>query len=343
MAKKNKSYWEKRQLENYLRQEKSMKEFHSDLVKKLKQAQRNIEKEINDFYIRYAIKNDINSLSVATKRLNKMELGELQEYINAVYEHMGEFNIDVENMSIKARTTRLQALQMRIDALLQEAYAINFENVGKELLKEIYKDSFYRTMYNIELNRGIHQAFSGVSIRTVETLIDYPFNGANFSTRLWKHKDHLKQQLDEALTEALIQGKNPQKLAKDFASKFGNKERDAYRLLQTEVSFITEQASQRAYKEDGIEEYKWLATLDLKTCPLCQPLDGKVFKLSDGMVGKNLPPRHPNCRCTTIPWNNDFLEDSDTRVARNDEKSRSYDVPASMKYEEWYKEYVSAE
>lgn len=339
MAKKNKSYWEKRQLDNYLRQEKSMKEFHSDFVKKLKYAQRKIEKEINDFYIRYAIKNDINSLSVATKRLNKMELGELQEYINAVYEHMGEFNIDVENMSIKARTTRLQALQMRIDALLQEAYAINFEKVGKEVLKEIYKDSFYRTMYNMELNRGIHQAFSGVSIRTVEQLIDYPFNGANFSTRLWKHKDHLKQQLDEALTEALIQGKNPQILAKDFANKFGNKERDAYRLIQTEASFVTEQASQKAYNEDGVEEYQWLATLDLKTCPLCRPLDGKIFKVGEGIVGKTLTPRHPLCRCTTVPYYDDI--DGDTRIARNNNNGKNYTVPASMKYEEWYKEYVA--
>lgn len=335
---KSEIYWEKRQTANYLQQEKTMKEYYDTLVKKLESVNRNIEKEINDFYIRYAIANDINSLSIARQLLNKAELGELEDFITAVRQHMGEYDLDVENMSIKARTTRLQALQMRIDALLQEVYSIDFEIAGKEMLKQAYSNSFLQTMYNLELNRGIHQTFSSVNVRDVEQLIDYPFNGANFSSRLWRHKDHLKQQLDDALTEALIQGKNPKVLAKEFANKFGQKEKDAYRLLQTETSYVVEQAAQKAYEEDGVEEYQWLATLDLKTCPLCQPLDGKVYKRIDGKVGANLPPKHPNCRCTTIPYFEDYQ--GHTRVARTDEKSRSYEVPASMTYEEWKKKYV---
>lgn len=328
-------------MENYLRQEKSMQEFYDDLVKKLQSTKRSIEKEINDFYVRYAIANDINSLAIAMQKLNKTELGELEEFIAAVRQHMGEYSLDVENMSIKARTTRLQALQMRIDALLQEAYAINFETVGKEILKQIYKDSFYRTMYNLEVNRGIHQAFSSVNIRAVEQLIEYPFNGANFSSRLWRHKDHLKQQLDEALTQALIQGKNPKVLAKEFASKFGQKEKDAYRLIQTEASYITEQAAQKAYGEDGVKEYQWLAALDLRTCPLCRPLDKERFIVGKGIVGKTLPPKHPRCRCTTVPYDPDDIDpEFDTRLARFNENEKNIEVPASMSYKEWYDKYV---
>lgn len=342
MAKKNKSYWEKRQIENYLRQEKSMQEFYDNLVKKLQFTKRSVEKEINDFYVRYAIANDINSLKIAMQKLNKAELGELEDFIATVRQYMGEYSLDVENMSIKARTTRLQALQLRIDALLQEAYAISFEIAGKEVLKQIYSDSFYRTMYNLEVNRGIHQAFSGVNIRAVEQLIEYPFNGANFSSRLWRHKDHLKQQLDDALTQALIQGKNPKVLSKEFASKFGQKEKDAYRLIQTEASYITEQAAQKAYEEDGVKEYQWLAALDLRTCPLCRPLDNERFEVGKGIVGKTLPPRHPRCRCTTIPYDRgDIDPEFDTRLARLSEKEKSFEVPASMSYKEWYDNYVA--
>lgn len=56
----------------------------------------------------------------------------------------------------------------------------------------------------------------------------------------------------------LIQGHNPQTLAKDFATKLETKGKEAYRLLHTEGSFIMEQASQAAYKEDGVEKYPGL-------------------------------------------------------------------------------------
>jgi len=332
-----KSYWEKRQELTYLAGEKKVSAYYRGLQKAFEQAKREIRGVINDFYMRYAKENKV-TYAEAQKLLSRMELGELQEFIDLVNESMGKYNLKLTNMSIKARITRYQALEKQIDAILQRLYALEYEYKGNELLKEVYTDAYYRTWYNIDQYHGFHQEFARINPRTIDELIRYPFNGADFSSRIWKQKDHMLQVLTEDITTMLVQGRNPQTLARDFARRFNTKEYEAYRLLHTEGSFIMEQASQEAYKEDGVERYEWLATLDIKTCKYCQALDGKTFEVGKGVVGVSMPPLHAFDRCTTIPSYDDEYE-QETRVAR-DSKGKSYTVPATLKYSEWLSKYA---
>lgn len=71
-----------------------------------------------------------------------------------------------------------------------------------------------------------------------------------------------------------------------------------------------------SYLADGVENYKYVATLDLETCEKCASLNGKIFKVREAEFGVNFPPMCNQCRCTTVP----YFEDSDyskgTRIAR---------------------------
>ena len=91
-------------------------------------------------------------------------------------------------------------------------------------------------------------------------------------------------------------------------------------------------ADMKAYEDLGIEEYKYLATLDYATCEMCQPLDGMVFKVSEAKEGVNYPVMHPRCRCTTT-MNMDYT----SRRARNPLTGRNYKVDGDMTYNEWVK------
>lgn len=334
----SKSYWEKRQKRTYLAGEKKVNEYYNELQKAFEQAKKEIQSVINDFYMRYAKENKV-SFAEAQKLLDKTEIGDLKAFIDKVFEHMGEYNLELSNMSIKARITRYQALEKQIDAILQQLYAIEYEMKGEELLKEVYSDSYYRTWFNIDRYYGFHQEFAQVNPRTIDELIRYPFNGADFSSRIWKQKDHMLQVLAEDITTMLVQGKNPQTLAEDFAKRFKTKEFEAYRLLHTESSFIIEQGSLAAYKEDGVEKYQILATLDMKTSDICREQDGKVYDVDKATVRVNYPPFHPFCRTTTVPYYED-VENEGTRVARDPKSGKSYEVPANITYEEWYDKYI---
>lgn len=334
-----KTYWKNRQELKYLAGEKKIKDYYKSLEQSFEQAKEEIQSTINDFYIKYSDENGV-SYADAQKLLNRAEMKDLIEFIKKVNQYMGEYNLELNNMSIKARITRYQALEKQIDAILQQLYAIDYKYKGEEVLKDVYSDTYYRTWFNIDQYHGFHQEFAQISPYTIEELIKYPFNGANFSSRIWKQKDHMLQQLTESITTMIIQGKNPNTLSREFAKKFDTKEYEAYRLLHTEGSFIIEQGTLAAYREDDVNKYQILATLDHKTSEICRNEDNKIYDVAKAVVGVNYPPYHMFCRTTTVPYYEDSDYSRDTREARDPVTGKPYEVPADMKYKEWYDKYI---
>jgi SPP1 gp7 family putative phage head morphogenesis protein len=338
---KNKPYWQDRQEKKYLAGEKKINQYYKDLEKSFEQAKREIQSVINDFYWRYAEENQL-SYAAAQIKLNQMEIGELQDFIDKVKENMGKYSQELNNMSIRARITRYEALMKQIDAQLQQLYSIEYQYKGDELLKDVYYDSYYQTWFNIDQYHGFHKEFAQISAQTVDELIRYPFDGADFSARLWKQKDHMLQKLNESITTMLIQGRNPKTLANEISKTFGTKEYEAYRLLHTEGSFIMGQGTLAGYREDRVEKYRLLATLDLKTSDICREKDGKVYRVDEAVVGVTYWPFHPNCRTTDVPVYEDDDLSEDTRVAWDPVTGKIYDVPADMTYEQWHKKYIES-
>ena len=332
-------YWQKRQEAMYKAGEMQVNQYFKRLEKAFNQSKRELQKTIEAFYFRYAEENGL-SFAAAQKRLNAEELGELDDFIALAMDNIGKYNQQINNMSLKARVTRYQALEMQVDAILRQIYAIDYQAESEKTMQEVYEDTYYRTWYSIDQYHGFHQAFAQVEPRTVEKLLEYPFNGAAFSSRLWRQKDHLQTQLTEAVTTMLIQGKHPSTLTREFAKKMQSKKFDAYRLLHTESSFLMSEATHAGYKEDGVEKYEILATLDSKTCEICGELDGNVYEVGKEITGVNMPPFHPLCRCTDVPHYDDEPTEGLERVARDPETGKTYMVPADMTYKQWHEQYV---
>jgi SPP1 gp7 family putative phage head morphogenesis protein len=70
-------------------------------------------------------------------------------------------------------------------------------------------------------------------------------------------------------------------------------------LVRTSINQVANTASQQVYEanQDITKKYKYVATLDTKTSPICRALDGKEFEYGKGPM----PPQHFNCRSTTVP------------------------------------------
>lgn len=331
-------YWEQRQAEMYKASEMKVNQYFTRLEKAFNQTRRELQKTIESFYLRYAEENGL-SYAAAQKRLDKAEVGELREFIELSMANIGKYNQTVNNMSIKARITRYQALEAQVDAILRQLYAIDYQAGAEKTMQEVYEEAYYRTWYNIDQYHGFHSAFAQVDPNTVQTLLEYPFNGANFSDRLWKQKGHLQAQLMESLTTMMVQGKHPKTLTADLAKKMKTKKFDAYRLLHTEGSFLIGQAAHARYKESGVKKYRISATLDNKTCGVCGDLDRKVYEVGKEVVGVNMHPFHPLCRCTDTPYREGVDRSKRTRTAR-DADGNYIDVPADMTYNEWKAKYM---
>ena len=110
-------------------------------------------------------------------------------------------------------------------------------------------------------------------------------------------------------------------------------------LARTETNYIHNQARLKLYEQLGIDEYLYIATLDLRTSDTCRALDGSTWKLSQSKIGVNYPPMHPQCRSTTIPNIHNL---SAFRNAVDGEGKHIY-IPRTMTQEEYIKQYAPKE
>src|SRR5690606_25484238 len=108
----------------------------------------------------------------------------------------------------------------------------------------------------------------------------------------------------------------------------------ASRLVRTETTFMANMAEMASYEEAEIDRYQFIATLDMRTSPQCREMDMKVFKVSEAVPGKNMPPLHPFCRSTTVAYFGEEELENLKRRARDPVTGKTYLVPANMNYEQ---------
>ncbi|HGM1402753.1 TPA: minor capsid protein, partial [Clostridioides difficile] len=234
--------------------------------------------------------------------------------------------------------TRLEALKLQIQQQVEVLYGNELDGIDK-LMRDIYTSGYYHTAFNVQ--QGVNVGWSLMSLDTnrINKVISKPWtsDGLNFSERIWgKHRPALVNELHTKLTQSIIRGENPKKLVNDFAKRFKVSKSQAKNLIMTESAFFASASRKDCFNDLDVEKYEIIATLDLRTSNICRELDGKIFDMKDYQVGITAPPFHCRCRTTTAPW---FEDEEGYRAARG-EDGKTYYVPSSMKYNEWYEKYV---
>ena len=103
-------------------------------------------------------------------------------------------------------------------------------------------------------------------------------------------------------------------------------------LVRTSLNQVANEASQQVYRanQDVTKRYRYVATLDGKTSPICRALDGQEFEYGKGPK----PPQHFNCRSTTVPVI-DYEGLGVTPPPPSKRRSRDGLVPANQTYGQW--------
>lgn len=338
MTKNNRDYWEKREKEKLNAGIKDCNKLSKELQSHYKNAYKEIEKEINNLFMQYAKENNL-TYKEASKYLTSDEFEiwrtDIKGYL-AEIENNPEVLLELNTLAMKSRITRLEALQYEIDKILNKL-TIEADKSTKKLLTDTLKDNYYKNVYNISKSKGFLAKFSGIDNKQIERILSYPWSGSNYSDRIWENKRLLSKTIKEEMTQMVIRGESSKKVAQRVATRMDTSYKNAVRLVQTEHSYVMNEASKYTYEDLNIEKYEFLATLDSRTCSVCGKLDGKVFKLTEAKVGVNYPPMHPNDRCTTVPYYED--DENSTRFAR-DKNGKRIEIPSNMTFNEWKKKYI---
>lgn len=307
------------------------------------EAQRSVQKEIEAWYGRFAVNNQI-SLSDARKLLTTGQLEEFRWTVDQYIQAGKKAGLDaawlkrLENASAKVHISRLEAVQMEIQQQLELLYGNQVDEIDS-LLKKVVGNGYTHTAFEIQKGIGLGWDMTALNQQKLETLISKPWttDGRTFRDRCWVNKTDLVNTINTQMVQGMLRGDSPEKTIQAIQKQFGVSRYKARRLVHTETSYFNAQATKEAYKDLNIEKIEILETLDSRTCSVCGGLDGTVIPLSQYEPGVTVPPFHPNCRGTTCPYYDDM---DGERAARNAE-GKVYYVPANMNYQAWKAAFVN--
>ncbi|WP_068649464.1 minor capsid protein [Paenibacillus antarcticus] len=335
-------YWKKRSEQIARRQFIKADAFEVAQRKEYDKAMKSMQRDIEVFYQRYSTNNEV-TMSEARKQLTAGELKEfkmtLEEFTSKAKDNAdGRWTQELNNVYYKTRVTRLEALQTQIGQH-SEMLAGSRQESTEKLLGDIYTDTYYRNIYEIQKGFGIGGSFAHVDDEGLKKVLGSKLDGRNWSQRIWGDRSKVRQELQTKLSQSFIRGDSIDRTVKSVVERMSVSRSNAERLVQTESAFFAGQATAAGYKESGVvKQYEVLATLDTRTSSVCRGMDGKVFNLSEMEVNVNYPPFHARCRTTTVAHFDDD-EGLGERIAM-DPDGTTYYVPENMKYDDWYQKHV---
>ena len=341
---KNDSYWENRAAwDMYHRMEDA--EQTSDLLTRVyRNASMLITNRAKDIFEKYMTKHGLSETQ-AWNLLNTMQdQTSLDKLLNALRNKDSdktkqELLRELEAPAYRARIERLQDLLKQVDRVMQEVYQQE-QLFDTSFFQNLCEAAYYRSIYNTQKQTGLRFSFSKISQKQIKQVLSMNWSGSHYSQRIWKNTQELSETLKQELLVSLLTGRTDRETSEVIINRCGAGAMQARRLVRTESCFLSGELTARSYEECGIEKYRYLATLDLRTSKICRELDGKIFSLKDRKPGKNYPPMHPWCRSTTISVIDEETLRNMKRSAYNPKTGRTETVPANMTYDQWYRKYV---
>lgn len=227
---------------------------------------------------------------------------------------------DTQNLqSIIYQLEYQQALKTQISAILDQLHNNEFKSISDYLVK-CYEESWIGTLYDLQ-NQGIPLIFPINQKQVVEALLIDTKLSDTLYKRIGIDITELKSKIKSVVSRGISQSYSYEKISKLIYDEFNNPELNAIRIARTEGHRISQEATynvQVEAKKNGADIVKeWDATLDSKTRPSHQFLDGQIvdidkpFKNADGDEamypgGFGIASEDINCRCCVVQrakWN----------------------------------------
>lgn len=306
-------------------------------------ALQSVQKDINKIFQVYANEHKLTAIE-AKKLLNESISPKEIEYLRKELTQISNTELkkhllaQLNANAYKARITRLEALKQVINTHYLVVADKQIQLSTGAYVNTI-KDSYYKHIFEIQKGLDIGFNVAQLPTKTIDLMLNRQWIDSNYSSRVWKNTNILADKLSKTITSGMISGKSIPKMVKELEELSDYGKYAAERLVRTETTYFSNQASMESYKECDIDKYIFIATLDLRTSKQCRQHDRKVYLVAKAVPGENLPPLHTWCRSTTRAYLGQKYMNNIKRRARDPETGRTH-VIGSMNYTDWYNQYV---
>lgn len=336
-------YWKKRAEQRLVQAERASAPYLRKIAARYRKAAQAIEGDIQRVFDTY--RQDFTAEEASAflrEEIPMAEYDRLKEILPGIQDerYRKELTMRLNAQSYRYRITRMQYVRQLILARLSEG-ADYEKRASSELYRETAKEGYLRTLFDIQKGAGTGFAVAQLPEKTIDRLESARWYGRNYSASVWRNRGLVAEAAADVIETGVLAGQSIRRMSREMMEQTcTHSVSNAARLIRTEVNYFCNQGALEGYREAEIEEYEFLATLDLRTSAACRELDGKKFPLAKAQPGKNCPPMHPYCRSTVIPIiDTPGLKRMEKRAARDAETGKSVQID-DMRYEEWYNRFV---
>lgn len=125
-------------------------------------------------------------------------------------------------------------------------------------------------------------------------VINTAWSGECFSARLWKNTGVIAERIRSDMEDMLVSGRGMSDIKKRLMEDFSVSYNDAARLVDTETSYVMNNAAVQRYRSAGLRKVRWcIAPEDGRECEICKSRANKVWHIDTAPT----MPAHPRCRC----------------------------------------------
>lgn len=271
-------------------------------------AQKDIERDIVSSLENFAYRENI-SMAEARRIADSQDILAYQEGIKEIIaaDTLSQRALyELRRYNIGMRTNRLDLLLARINAttigLTDREDRLLQAHLFKEMEKELIRQAGILAI-TVPSVASMERRFRAMVLTDV--------SGISFSDRIWANQQELTSEINNAIQRTIIQGENPRvaarnikRLTKDIV---GNKTAAANRIAVTETARAQSMAQALSFDAAEIDKYIWIAERDGRVCKYCEAMatsGGKqiIYKVNEMVIGRNAPPLHPYCRCSTAGY-----------------------------------------
>lgn len=294
------SYWSDRQDQLRKAAEKEEAAIKKRLSKFYDAEFKRLDKEIAAYFQKYG-ENNIIEYRTLLQSLDEADRTLLMEQMDEFAEKYPQYAHLLPVRESIYRLDRLQGLQYSV--FMSQANIAGYTN---EQIAQ-YEAKLAQQGLNSSMETlGFGKNFYSINDNIVREFVDVPWcNGENFSTRIWKDTQRVAEYINRDMAQAFARGDSYDRIIKNVQRRFGVNRSNAYRLVFTEGTYVMAESSIKPFEED-FTQYEYSPILDSKTCEICRALNGKIFEISERQPGVNFPPMHPWCRCTWLPYVDDW-------------------------------------
>jgi SPP1 gp7 family putative phage head morphogenesis protein len=158
----------------------------------------------------------------------------------------------------------------------------------------------FKDLTDVSRNALVKRTFATIDRAAVDFLANYQVQLLGDVTT------ELASGIQRTITAGVLAGKSIPEVAREIGRVVGDREafkkagKTVFKSAQQRATLIARTETLRAhnegrktfYRQVGVTKVQWLTAHDERTCPVCRPLDGKVFEIDE------VPEHHPQCRCT---------------------------------------------